>query len=102
MFDGSDPQDTAECWVLREAARIVRQGWCQGAVNYGDQFCTMGAMYYALRDEPDASLIVETVDRAIGRLLQYVNYGGSIGGWNDTPGRTAEEVALALEAAARS
>jgi len=87
--------------VLREAAAIVRRGWCQGDVQLGpDRFCAMGAIWASGGDN-------RLVDRAFDALREYVAPGREVDWgmdpialWNDHSGRTAEEVATAMETVA--
>ena len=87
--------------MLLDAARLVReQGHCKGRYKHGTSHCAVGAIRAAsgLRAYmPTAHSPVAW--RARQRLVQRV--GAAIVDWNDAPERTAEEVAQALEAAAR-
>lgn len=82
--------------ILLAAADDLRtNGWCQHAERDGRSHCAVGAIR-ELRgswNEPDHARAAEDyLRRAIG--------GGRIDEWNDTPGRTADEVIEALHAAA--
>lgn len=86
--------------VLVRAAAIVRErGLCQGPWRAGGPLCAAGAVGEAGKDHG--------LDRAEteARLLRFARVlGGSDAGdvhrWNDAPGRSAGEVAEALERAA--
>lgn len=97
--------------VLREAARLVRQGWSQGAFARdwkghtvlvrsfrATNFCAVGAIrYWCGETNHDLAL------RAEQKLLEVLRRRDSaltVVKFNDAPGRTADEVAAALEEAA--
>ena len=86
----AEPPDS----VCLRAAEIVRERWRQGAFGLpGQARCLEGALTEAAGTplyRTDARLKVACV---LGT--------DELGGWNDTPGRSAEEVANALETAAR-
>ena len=78
--------------VLMRAAAIVRERWCQfEAGDSGGPRCAMGAIHEASVDFLHYVMATSRVRCSIG---------GSIAGWNDADGRTAEEVAEGLERAA--
>ena len=74
--------------VLAEMARLLRvDGWCQGAlVDDEGRRCLAGALLTATADLSDAmeDQVRVCVEEALPR--------GTIAAWNDTPGRTVEEV----------
>jgi hypothetical protein len=76
---------------LRAAADVLRRdGWMQGdVINQAGHSCALGALAVVSEDREHAAY------RAFRDYL-----GGPIGSWNDKPGRTADEVIAALEAAA--
>jgi hypothetical protein len=86
--------------VLVRAAEIVRaRGLCRGPWRAGGPLCAAGAVGEAGEDFGLGRPEVED------RLLRFARaLGGSefvdVHAWNDTPGRTAAEVAEALERAA--
>jgi len=86
--------------VLLRAAEIVRErGLRQGAWRSGGPLCAAGAVGQAGVDFGMARWEMEA------RLLQFARaLGGSafsdVHSWNDTPGRTVQDVAEALERAA--
>lgn len=74
---------------LVRAAEIVRERWCQKRFGYlGEQRCVAGAI----------------AEAAPGSIVSYRAFrtwlGREVVSWNDEYGRTAEEVAEALERAA--
>jgi hypothetical protein len=90
--------------VLLRAAEIVRERWCQG--RYTDRFgghCAVGAVAKASGAEVFADqefvILTESLSAALAQLALALG-GEWVPGWNDTPGRTAEEVVEALERAA--
>ena len=84
--------------VLRRAAEIVDQGWCQVSFHRGDKHCLVGALLRAGQeihgtyDNVHIHPAVEYVALAIGHRTPMC--------WNDERGRTADEVADALRRAA--
>jgi hypothetical protein len=86
--------------VLLRAAEIVRErGFCQGPWRTDGPVCAAGAVGQAGGDLGLSRAMMEA------RLLEFARVlGGSAAGdvheWNDAPGRTAAEVAEALERAA--
>ena len=80
--------------ILAEAARLVERGWCQGTYRDTDgRVCLVGALNEA-SGRPCTYL-----DEAWNAVCLEIPQGPS--DWNDTPGRTAEEVATALRNAKR-
>ena len=97
--------------VLMEAAAIVRRGWCQGVQEVNGPVCAMRAIRIAagfpIWDVVDGHewlafhVIAQT--GAAQRLAAHLSVlADDIWMWNDAHGRTAEEVASAMEAAARA
>ena len=87
---------------LRAAAEVLRRdGWRQGDyVQFPNgACCATGAIRKAVYGDPwIAGYLSGRAERAV---LSVVDPGGhSLPWWNDTPGRTADEVIAALEAAA--
>ena len=86
--------------VLLRAAEIVRErGLCQGPWRPGGPLCAAGAVGQAGEELGLTRSEMET------HLLRFASaLGGSafseVHGWNDAPGRTATQVAEALERAA--
>jgi hypothetical protein len=108
--------------VLREAAALIEQGWCQKyaardafgnetLINDGDdvEWCALGAIDCAadrltseIADEFQIGNRLQLVKSAETRLCKVVKVEGigAIVQWNDARDRTAEEVAAALREAA--
>lgn len=81
--------------VLRAAAeRIERDGWCQGKPTDGTRCCAVRAIVMAGESSFGTSLAIEAVRDFIGCNTYGVIH------WNDTPGRTVDEVLAALRSAA--
>lgn len=98
-FDSTPQTDTdLEPWqrVLLDAAGRVRQGWCQG--DYEDSQGGVCAMQATTLHGFMHGL---TARRHLKDYLERTGQCRSIPRWNDQPGRTAEEVATAMERAAR-
>lgn len=84
--------------VLLDAADYIeRHGWCQYIVedNQG-RVCIGGAISAAASNSDQDDLYVY----ALVRLDKYLHSYKLVPFWNDTPGRTKEEVIAALRAAA--
>lgn len=96
--------------ILAKAADIVEQGWCQHrlfhAYKGNTTYCAFGAISTAAVGYPSVNGLVgqESGRRAVAAFLEEIGYPlecESIAQWNDTPGRTAEEVAATLRNAKR-
>lgn len=83
--------------VLEKSRKLILEGWCQGDLSrykYGEtQYCSIGAV------NDTASM-----DRSKGEWAGAIYYlsismGNSITGFNDSPGRTKEEVLAAFDKA---
>jgi hypothetical protein len=104
MFDPTVPLEAeplaAPDSVLLRAAEIVRErGLCQGPWAAGGPLCAAGAVGEAARELGLHRTEME------GKVLRFArSLGGStardVHGWNDAPGRSAGDVAEALERAA--
>lgn len=87
----------------REAARVVREGWCQGA--YDDEegcHCVMGALHvgFGLSLSETTKADEDAMSAPLAASLRLRLRGTpkrAVVSWNDAPGRTAEDVAEALE-----
>ncbi|MFF5973683.1 hypothetical protein ACFY7C_19360 [Streptomyces sp. NPDC012769] len=97
--------------ILHTAIEIIeRDGWYQGDLDDGDDkhgaVCAVGAIERAWSGSSQAFGALYWPDErreAIDRLNSHVgSYYGGIGVWNDHPGRTVEDVILALKKAAAS
>ena len=88
---------------MKPSELLKQKGWCQGfyatdkhghRVSWanGDAyaFCTIGAVFKCYGDDEDGYDILETLKNYLD--VFYISV------WNDTPGRTKEEVIAALEA----
>ncbi|MFA7295681.1 MAG: hypothetical protein WC211_00675 [Dehalococcoidia bacterium] len=88
-------------WIQGVAARDV-DGVCVGLVRdirtLGVCFCAQGAMWAVTGDAEAAG----DAEEALRKAIPASTPGGyrSIALWNDTPGRTADEVATAMRRAA--
>jgi pyrimidine operon attenuation protein/uracil phosphoribosyltransferase len=92
--------------LLDEAAAILEHdGWCQADLhNDLGQHCAAGAITLAaFRADLDHRGVYEQLTHDGIRALE-VSLGGRVPvvDWNDTPGRTVQEVLDALRAAAKS
>lgn len=84
-------------WFLKAAEYIRTHGWCKYQARADDgRVCTMGALYYVCpkNHHEDAR---DHLEKFLGKQASQ-----GIPAWNDTPGRTKEEVIAALESAAFS
>lgn len=103
--------------VLRRAAEIVEQGWCQHEYAFmngaplqvsameierfliADAVCLEGAFIRARYEiTGERTMSAELGGLSLATVLGLA--GGVAYRWNDAPGRTADEVAAALRAAA--
>jgi len=89
---------------LEEAKQLVLRGWCQGACFKNEEgravgfsqpsisCCALGAIWRVMEDSPFGDPF---------HLCELVGKRGfdSVGGWNDEPGRTVEEVAALFDRA---
>jgi hypothetical protein len=82
--------------VLRDAAELIREkGWCQGDYEKADgAHCAIGAIGCS-------SIPAEQFFDARSALQDAVDQV-PVWRWNDTPGRTVDEVLAAFEAAAQA
>jgi hypothetical protein len=89
--------------ALLNAAQYIRDnGWCQHKLELpSGEVCAYGAMSRATYGKE-----AHTLSEAVGLFSKYcvsaglIQPNGSFPTWNDTPGRTKEEVIEALEKAA--
>lgn len=103
----------AEVADLLDAAadELVRRGWCQGyngddgSDPDGCRVCADGALYAATTGDPwpdpadsDSNRLLRLHAR---RVLREVADAPAVTSWNDTKGRTAEQVVAAVRQAAR-
>jgi hypothetical protein len=92
---------------LRAAAEVLRRdGWTQEYMHCDGKHCALGAVEVVvdpdLHDDDgwDDEQNRRFADAA--KLLRRVTGESQIVDWNDAPGRTADEVIAALEAAAQA
>lgn len=75
---------------------LLRDGWCQHEItNSEGQHCLIGTVLYT-RGDIDLN--------TMGSLLKILRDDGFVGGpahWNDTPGRTEQDVLKLLDKAIR-
>ena len=100
--------------VLREAASIVEEGWCQGALHLNKdgvecyredavQSCATGALHRASDQLSDETYAYD----ALYKLQRYLRSSPGMGEWitialwNDHPDRTATEVAETMRQTAK-
>lgn len=101
--------------VCRRAAEIVEIGWCQGSLARDDQGRPMGLNSGELFDPASSHIdawclegAIRTAAHQLGaadrwyEVFQYMGllFPEPLVQWNDTPGRTVDEVATALRAVA--
>lgn len=76
---------------LRAAADVLRRdGWTQGGLSADGRHCAIEALFRATAGVGRALVAHDALRSQVGKVAT----------WNDTPGRTADEVIAALEAAA--
>lgn len=79
--------------VLRKAGDVLRErGWCQFlANNFDGSHCVLGALWNVTKS---------TSGSDAEDILDVITLGhASIADWNDADGRTADDAAIALDAA---
>lgn len=87
---------------LLKAAQLLReQGWCQLAAREGTAMCVSRAIADATQSSDRQAAAVNALLGHLSPRYVSANLGPSIISWNDTKGRTKEEVITALEAAAK-
>jgi hypothetical protein len=90
---------------LQNAATLLREmGWCQGDYFADGRRDFWGAIFDATNIPPwrDVSPRVYDAGAAVAAHLGIDPLPSFIADWNDAPGRTAEEVIAAFEAAAEA
>lgn len=94
--------------VLRRAADLVDEGWCQGrshikSADGGDRYCAAGAIQkVALSADIGWHAEERVIDILRGRIGGRTVSRWNIPRWNDEPGQTAEAVSAKLRAVADS
>lgn len=92
----------------RAAADYIREhGWCQyDEINERGEVCMNGAMFMACGYEAPFSAEADTPGRALYDaclIVSGLGLGGALGcKFNDTPGRTKEEVLAVFDRIANS
>jgi hypothetical protein len=106
--------------LTQAAAHIAEHGWCRGdwhtpldgVPSNKSPACAFGAIKIACGGDPDDLTIPAEAEQAAAALCDHLGltvrdldcpieaYGEVIGGWQDTPERTAQQVIDALRAAA--
>lgn len=85
--------------ILRKAGDVLRErGWCQGSEGnwpHARRVCILGAVNHA-RGFANSRGLYGTGD--LGALVD-VTGSSRLWPWNDTPGRTAAEAQMAMDAA---
>ncbi len=76
--------------LLEAANKIETGGWCQGTIRRDGCHCIMGALIAVAKSEFGKALDSLRTTIASDKIII----------WNDTPGRTKEEVITALRRAA--
>jgi hypothetical protein len=88
--------------VLQRAKALIEKGWTQ-RLNYRDDtdgnrsYCALGGLYEGVWKSPNRMVSAKVELRAMNALSKAVAGGvggsyGSVISFNDTPGRTKEEV----------
>lgn len=87
--------------VLVQAKQIlVQQGWCQGQYTDNKGRCCMSeAIQRVHNPDPKHSWLSEEDGTSQAHSFLYKFLRGSIAKWNDTDGRTQEEVLSKLDEA---
>ncbi len=103
MFDFTQLEPDRQ--LLLDGAKIVRVRWRQNSLGHnGEPRCAVGALREAAGEEETSGTFTQhrgAVNRLCDSLgLEKDGTSRPVTQWNDTPGRTAEDVATAMEAAA--
>jgi hypothetical protein len=89
--------------VLTEARKLIAQGWTQGeykrVINGVECWCISGAMGQASPDYKPRDLAFAALFYALGDDDLYLSSSSNLTEWNDTPGRTQEEVLALIDRA---
>lgn len=87
------PADPAHAVLWDAAGYIEEHGWCQNHFMYGERVCAIGA----ISGFAQGTMLVDAL-----KLFSAYICTNFIPHWNDTLGRTQDEVVLALRGAALS
>jgi hypothetical protein len=78
--------------LLKAADLLAERGWTQGVLeDYEGRMCAAGAVYNVTCNS----------SAALELLQAHIGFSDNIAAWNDAPGRTAEDVILAMKRAAK-
>jgi hypothetical protein len=87
--------------LLKAADYIEKHGWCQKeAFSPDGRACMLGGIYAACGGEFREAGLIDTppnYDKAVERIVKFAP---ELGGWNDQPHRTKNEVVAVLRKAA--
>ena len=99
-FDGTQLNETA-AHLLRAKQYIEEHGWCSEGPFLGQTVCMVQALGHTLTFAGPmfrGKSALFHLGHAIGCSPSYID-GHSVGKWNDTPGRTLDEVYAAFDRA---
>lgn len=94
--------------ILIRARQLLQRGWCKGGLAKkgrkivepqdpeASRFCLVGAMNRAYSEQGENNIALGKALNAILHAIAGRCYG-AIPAWNDTPGRTQEEVLRLLD-----
>ena len=89
--------------TLAEARKLIAQGWTQGkykrVVNGVECWCISGAIDKAAPDYKSNGLAFAALFHALRAYDFYLSASTNITEWNDTPGRTQEDVLALIDRA---
>lgn len=91
--------------LLQAGLAKVKKGWCQdSAYGANEKVCAWAGIRASVRDCPDFLTLPEEDDLIEGAIktFEQANRITNIIKWNDTPGRTQDEVIQAYEKAISS
>ena len=82
--------DGASNNLLRAASLIEKRGWHQGSLFKDGRYCIVGAISNVRNSIEEMVMAWSLMDQSVGNAAM----------WNDTPGRTKDEVVAKLRAVA--
>lgn len=85
--------------LLKTIALIEEKGWCQGSYQKDGKVCAKGGIRIACNWPLCDDSSYDDAVAAVAKLI-VGEVGNSIISWNDTPGRTKNEVLAVLRQAA--
>ena len=89
--------------TLQRAREIIdEQGWAQGTYRNHRGYCVLGALAQASWQQtalmiPAKDLVWDTIQEQYPRDPTKIRVYVGIAGWNDSPGRTKDEVLAVLD-----